>query len=380
MKIQNYAVAMSAQHYKLEFQQTQASLSTSTKDFTNDTTSHVDEIKLNQKPLNNSTDELTKELSKAIIKNIHSESQRIVGDSVEISTSYVEAQSLSYQVNAFIQADGKEIELSLDVNLASSFINKTSIEVSINSFLKDPLVISLDGTMPTLSSKTFSFDIDSDGINDQISLLNNGNSFLAFDKNKNGKVDDGSELFGTKSGDGFKDLSRYDDDENGWIDENDLIFDKLRIWQKTDTKDKLIGLGEVGIGAIFLGNTATPFSLKSNSNELLGEIRKSGFVLFENAKAGIASQIDLAVKVKESVSYVEDMQKNLKKLNLDNLYTKKQDNSDDSEDDRMEKLQAKIKALEVKLRKADNADKPAIQAQIGALFAQMMALLETELS
>ncbi len=40
------------------------------------------------------------------------------------------------------------------------------------------------------------------------------------------KINDGSELFGTSSGDGFKDLATYDEDENGWIDENDSIFSK----------------------------------------------------------------------------------------------------------------------------------------------------------
>ena len=200
--------------------------------------------------------------------------------------------------------------------------------------------------------------------------------FLALDKNENEKIDDGSELFGTKSGDGFKDLGKYDDDENGWIDENDAIFDKLRVWQKSDGKDKLIALGEVGIGAIFLGNTATPFSLKSDSNELLGEMRKSGFVLFENGRAGVISQIDLAInpEIKESIITIDKMHKNLSALNLENLYTQDSKKSDNSDDDRISKLQDKIKALEAKLRSADNDERPAIQAQIEALYAQMMAL------
>ena len=61
------------------------------------------------------------------------------------------------------------------------------------------------------------------------------------DRNGDGKINDGSELFGTKSGDGFKDLASYDADGNGWIDENDAIFSQLKIWTKDeDGKDKLI--------------------------------------------------------------------------------------------------------------------------------------------
>ena len=36
-------------------------------------------------------------------------------------------------------------------------------------------------------------------------------------------------LFGTSSGDGFKDLAEYDEDGNGWIDENDSIFNRLKV-------------------------------------------------------------------------------------------------------------------------------------------------------
>lgn len=56
-----------------------------------------------------------------------------------------------------------------------------------------------------------------------------GSGFLALDRNQNGVVDDGSELFGTQSGDGFAHLALYDQDSNGWIDANDPVFDKLRI-------------------------------------------------------------------------------------------------------------------------------------------------------
>ena len=76
------------------------------------------------------------------------------------------------------------------------------------------------------------FDIDADGEEESISYLQGGSGYLALDKNGDGVINDGSELFGTKSGDGFADLAEYDADGNGWIDENDPIFDKLLIWAK----------------------------------------------------------------------------------------------------------------------------------------------------
>ena len=55
-------------------------------------------------------------------------------------------------------------------------------------------------------------------------MLGKGSGFLALDKDGNGKIDDGNELFGTKSSDGFGDLREYDSDGSGWIDENDEIL------------------------------------------------------------------------------------------------------------------------------------------------------------
>lgn len=382
MRVQGYKVAMNAQFFNLQMQSTQTSVSTSTQDFNSDKSSQIEKIQINQSKIDDVNNQLSKELSEAILKNINSESRKFIRDKVEINSVYTEAEALNFQVKAFVQADGREIELSLDISLSRSFVQKTTRTIEINKVLKDPLVISLNGSMPSLSSKTFSFDIDSDGKSDQISQLSSGNGFLALDKNSNGIIDDGSELFGTKSGDGFKDLSKYDEDKNGWIDENDAIFDKLRIWQKSEGKDKLIALGEVGIGAIFLGNTSTPFSLKSNSNELLGEIKKSGFVLFNNDKIGVISQVDLAVspEIKNELKTVDTLQKNLSILKLDSVYAKTTNKSEDSSDDKISKLRAKISALESKLVHANNESKSAIQAQIGALYSQIIALLQVGLA
>jgi hypothetical protein len=377
MRVGNYAVAMNAQYFNLQMESTEASVSTNEREFANNTSS-VEKSNIDTDTQNNAYDELSSKLAESILKNIDAQSRKIVGDKVEISTSYMEAQALNFQTSAYVQADGKEIELSLNVSLSRSFVEQTTItrDIGANGVLTDPLVISLNGQMPTLSSDSFSFDIDSDGKSDQISQLNSNSGFLALDKNQNGKIDNGSELFGTKSGNGFRDLSKYDTDKNGWIDENDPIFDKLQIWQTDGDKSKLIGLGEVGIGAIFLGNTQTPFSLKSNSNELLGEIRSSGFFLYENGSAGIVSQVDLVVtpQTKENLEKVEEIQKGISSLDLQKLY-KNDETKDNDDDKRLEKLQKVLKALEDKLAKASDEEKPSLQAQIGAIFTQMMSII-----
>ena len=379
MRVNNYTVAMNTQHFNLQLASTSTAIKTDSKELSNDKSKElqIQDIESSKKAQTNN--KIANELSKAILKNIHSESRRVIGDRVEISSSYIEAESLSFSLLASVKTDDREIELGINVNLSRSFVFQAKVRAESLNKLQDPLVINLSGEMPSLSTKTFSFDIDSDGKSDQISQLNSGNGFLALDKNANGQIDDGAELFGTKSGDGFSDLSKYDEDNNGWIDENDAIFDKLRVWKRTDKDNELLSLGEVGIGAIFLGNSKTPFSLKSETNELLGEIRSSGFFLYENGKAGIISQIDFATETetKDGLNILERLEKNLNSLNLESIYNAPEEERTD-DNDQISKIQQKIRTLESKLVKAEGDEKAALQVQIGVLFSQLMSMLEVK--
>ncbi len=381
MKIDNYAVALNSQYYNLQQDFTQAKVSREIENFSSEESLSVEKLEMDLDERVSDDSELSIALSKAVLKSLSDETNKSLRDRVELTYVYTESQALDFEVKAYVRTDERELELSLNVSLSRSFTQKTSISLETLQALKDPLVLSFDGSMPTLSAKTFSFDIDSDGQSDQISQLNANGAFLALDKNANGFIDEGSELFGTQSGDGFGDLSKYDEDKNGWIDENDSIFDKLRVWRKSDTQDELVGLGEVGVGAIFLGSADTPFTLKSDSNATLGEMRSSGFFLYENGSVGVVSQIDMAVTsgTKESLKNLDEIQKGLAPLKLDEAYSSDEE-SYDSGDKRMEKLQAKIKELESKLSTAMGEDRVRLQSEISAVFAQMMALLEAELA
>jgi len=139
-------------------------------------------------------------------------------------------------------------------------------------------------------------DLDQDGQSETFSMLASGSGFLALDKDGDGKVSDGGELFGTQSGNGFADLAQYDEDGNGWIDEGDKAFAQLKIWaQDENGQDQLLSLTEAGVGALFLGSQSTEFSLKDNQQQLQGQVRQTGVFLRENGTAGTLQQIDLAV-------------------------------------------------------------------------------------
>ncbi len=192
--------------------------------------------------------------------------------------------------------DGREIDFDLSLGLRRDFMSESQgARRNLNVKLTDPLVINFDAPSVELTDRKFEFDLDCDGELDNIAILGQACGYLAYDKNDDGQINDGSELFGTTSGDGFAELSVYDADSNGWIDEADPIFDKLKIWSKdNDGNDILVGLGVRGVGAIYLGNAPTEFSIKNAQNEIQGVIRSTGAFLREDGSAGTIQHVDLA--------------------------------------------------------------------------------------
>lgn len=217
---------------------------------------------------------------------------------------FEEAESTSFQTQGTVQtADGREISFHLNLNMSRSFMQYYEEDVQfLQVSMCDPLVINLDGNVAEVSDQTFYFDLDCDGVEDEISRLIQGSGFLALDRNGDGFINDGSELFGTQTGNGFADLARYDDDGNGFIDEGDAIFDKLKIWMMNENGEpQLYSLKEKGVGAIGLMNVNTDFTLTGAENQTNAAIRKTGFFLFEDGGAGTIQHVDL-VKHNQAVS------------------------------------------------------------------------------
>lgn len=187
--------------------------------------------------------------------------------------------------------DGKEIAFNYGVEMARDFKSEKVFEDSGQVILRDPLVLSFDGKASELTDQRQSFDLDSDGKLESIPGLGASSGFLVFDRNGNGKADNGQELFGARSGNGFAELAGFDLDHNGWIDEGDPVFSQLAVW----SGDSWSSLAGRGVGALYTGAVDAPFSLKNSSNGLLGEIRAAGVYLSEAGSVGSLQQVDLAV-------------------------------------------------------------------------------------
>lgn len=203
------------------------------------------------------------------------------------------AERLAFSlVSEVTTSDGKSHSVQLMETHERQHRQTLSVSASEAAKFIDPLVLNLEGSLQ-FSHRTTAFDLDSDGHNEEFRQLGQGSFFLALDLNNDGKINNGHELFGTQSGNGFADLRLYDEDGNGLIDKGDSIFYALKLF-RTDTQE-LTSLSEKQIIAIGLNSADTPFTFTDSDGQPLAQLRQSSFYLRENGQHGTVQHIDLAV-------------------------------------------------------------------------------------
>jgi hypothetical protein len=221
-----------------------------------------------------------------------------VGWGVEYDFREINAEKeyTSFQSSGLIKtADGKALSFDVSLEMSRERIDVTSLSIREgDAKVADPLVINFNGNAAALTESKIDFDLNADGQAERISFVRSGSGFLVLDNNKDGIVNDGSELFGPTTGNGFAELAQLDDDGNGWIDEADKAYADLGIWTRTEGGANVLqGLQASNVGAIYLQSTATSFDLKNSSNETDGVIQSTGVYLKEDGGAGTVQQVDL---------------------------------------------------------------------------------------
>ena len=203
--------------------------------------------------------------------------------------------------------DGREINFNLHLEHQQNTRIEAMTSLSLQKVaMHDPLVINLGDQPVSLQDTHFQFDLLGNGEQQNYAVLGGGAGYLTFDANGDGKVTDGTELFGTQTGDAYGELAQYDDDGNGWIDENDAIFSQLKVWHNQADSQATISLAQAGVGAIYLGNTPFEYQMRDSQGALQGQSKQAGLVLMENGEVKTSQAIDLTPIIEaDSVEMIE---------------------------------------------------------------------------
>lgn len=160
-----------------------------------------------------------------------------------------------------VDIEGRDENGEFRVRFEAIRSESTTLSVRANQQAQksDPLILDLDGDGIETSGidRGVLFDITGDGRSEWTSFVTGGDAFLALDRNGNGAIDDGRELFGDQHGaaNGFAELAKFDDNRDGRIDANDGVFAQLRLFSlNADGSQNLRRLTEAGIAAIDLGH------------------------------------------------------------------------------------------------------------------------------
>ena len=132
---------------------------------------------------------------------------------------------------------------------------------------RDPLTLDLDGdgleTVGIDAGRLVYFDHDSDSVKTATGWIASDDGFLAIDRNGNGTIDNGAELFGDSTpladgglaSDGFAALAEQDTNGDGQVDASDANWSELKVWRDLNQNgiseaDELQSLDEIGIRSL----------------------------------------------------------------------------------------------------------------------------------
>ena len=136
---------------------------------------------------------------------------------------------------------------------------------------KSPLVLDLDGDgVETIGLDAgIHFDHDGNRFAEMTGWAGADDGLLVLDRNGNGTIDDGSELFGDKTllsdgtyaANGFAALAELDTNQDSIINDLDAAFSQLRVWKDSNSdgvvsEGELLTLAEAGVAGIGVNYTA----------------------------------------------------------------------------------------------------------------------------
>lgn len=201
-----------------------------------------------------------------------------------ISTSQNQSQALTSEEMSASLARRNSYELNLKFKQTVTEEGRIGISLEELGVKKvDPLVLDLsgEGVQLTEAGKGAFFDITADGKLDSTAWVKGNTALLTYDRNGNGIIDNGSELFGDQNGaaDGFAELAKYDDNGDKKISFLDPVFKALKLYRDLNGDGKMSSnefntLNELGIKALNLNFNRDSKDINGNSLILNGSFER----------------------------------------------------------------------------------------------------------
>ncbi|MDK9726249.1 MAG: hypothetical protein OEL88_15390, partial [Sterolibacteriaceae bacterium MAG5] len=166
------------------------------------------------------------------------------------------------------------------------FLGAKTMGIVDPSKLPSPIVLDLNGDgieTTSVDSSTY-FDHDANGFAERTGWVGKDDGLLVWDRNGNGRIESGRELFGsesiladgTKAENGFAALAELDTNGDGVVDADDTGFADLRVWRDANgdgysVPDELLSLADAGVASIDVDyNTSTHVDSFGNEHRQVG--------------------------------------------------------------------------------------------------------------
>ena len=216
----------------------------------------------------------------------------------DMSSKMYDAERIDRNLNGFITQE--EIKLNVE-----------EVKNSEKAEKYDPLILDLNrnGKYTSDAVNGVHFDYSGDGFAEKTAWVESGDGLLVYDKNGNGIIDDGNELFGDKTvmhdgtvaANGFSALKDFDSNGDGKINSDDEQFKQFQVWMDLNNdgvsqKGELFSLSELGIKELSLN--ATNYNKEDENGNVIA--RKSS-VTYEDGTVGGMAELNFDIISEDTV-------------------------------------------------------------------------------
>ena len=198
--------------------------------------------------------------------------------------------------NAIVEP-GEQMDL-LGRSLLDRDIDRIANAFGASRTEQDPLVIQISGislSLTSLSSSSTEFDYSGSGLDEKTAWIGSGAGLLVLPSDS-GQVENGLQLFGPTTGNGFTELSALDSNHDRIINSQDADWSQLKIWQDINgdgiaQPDELETLTQAGIASISLNYADTTQIIDGNS------VVATSIVTFADGQTTTADEVDFAANL-----------------------------------------------------------------------------------